>query len=489
MHTSKSGDLSKLKYRRLITTLTVVLLFSFWAYEDLAVYLQASAQALPVASPIQYLPFIVGGNSTPTPNAPTSSVFGIEVENLSNPQILSDTQIANPDWIRQFGLSWNLVQPEKNGTIYWNSTDFIEPGMIKASELGYRLIQVVQNAPSWALKDSSSICGPIKQTEIASFGEFLKAAVERYSYPPYNVQYWEIGNEPDSSISGSSTYGCWGDPSQPYYGGQYYGSVLAAIIPYIIQANPKVKILNGGLLLDCDPSISTCDNPKMASFLEGMVKSGVVSQLDYVNFHAYDYQGANLGVFGNTSAWGTSYQNDPALVAKVAFIRGVLNKYGLGSKPLMDTEVAVLKPDGICDALCKQNKALYVGRAYSAAIAQGLAANIWYGAKTGWNNSDLYNGPMYDAFVFARNELDTAQLSRKITEYESSSNVAGYEFDRGDIKVWVLWSNDLKGHSITLPDTPLAVYTWTPDNGPYTSVNPSSSLDVGVFPVYLEWSK
>jgi hypothetical protein len=55
--------------------------------------------------------------------------------------------------------------------------------------------------------------------------------------------------------------------------------------------------------------------------------------------------------------------------------------------------------------------------------------------------------------------------------------------------VWVIWSHDLSSHTITLPGTPKAVYTWTPNNGPYVSATPSTSLDVGVFPVYLEWSK
>jgi hypothetical protein len=477
------------KYRRLFTTFIVVLLFTFCAQENPAVYPRASAQTIPGANPVQYFPFLVNGNPPSPPKTSSGSVFGFEVSHLADSRYLYDTQNANPTWVRQGEFYWNLVQPDKNSTYDWNSVQDIEPAMITASQLGYRLIQAVQNAPSWALNDSNSICGPIKQSEITSFGEFLKAAVERYSAPPYNVLYWEIGNEPDSPISGLSNFGCWGDPSQAYYGGQYYGSVLAAVIPYIKQANPNVKIMNGGLLLACDPSLSSCSDPKMASFLEGMIKSGVVSQLDYLNFHAYDYQGVNLGVFGNTSTWGTSYQDHPALVAKATFIRDVLNKYSLGGKPLVNSEVAVLKTNGSCDAVCMQNKALYIGRAYSAAIAEDLAANIWYGANTGWNNSNLFNGPMYNAFVFARKELDAARLTREITDYENSANVAGYEFDRGDIKVWVLWSDDLTSHTINLPSTPLAVYTWTPNNGPYISVKPSSSLDIGIFPVYLDWSK
>ncbi len=347
----------------------------------------------------------------------------------------------------------------------------------------------MRGTPDWAQKYSGSVCGPISSSEFVSYANFLKAAIERYSKPPYNVTYWEIYNEPDAPVNDNDLgWGCWGDGSQPYFGGQYYGDMLATVIPYMRQANPDIKIMNGGLLLDCDPSITTCGIPGMSEFLEGMAKSGAVGLLDYLNFHAYDYQGVSLGVFGNSN-WGADYSNDPSLVAKSAFVRKVLNQYGLGDKPLVDSELALLKTSGTCDALCEQNKALYVGRAYPAAIAEGLAAGIWYQSDNGWNNSGLYDGPMLDAFKFARAELLDAKFVREITDYQSSANVSGYELDRGDIKLWVLWSQDLANHDINLPGTPKAVYTWTPDTGPYVSVTPSTLLNVGVFPVYIEWSK
>jgi hypothetical protein len=480
-----------MKNKWLFILFTIVLLLSFILQGDLATFPQAMAQTAPVAGPGMYLPILVGGSDQHSPQSSSDTVFGVEIENLSNQQTLNATQNANPTWIRQTGLNWDVVQPSKNDPYQWSSVQDIEPGMIKASQKGYNLIQIVKGAPDWAQKypgNPGPVCGPIKQSEFDSFGEFLKAAVARYSVPPYNVKYWEIGNEPDAPISANDLWGCWGDYREPYFGGQYYGNMLATVIPYIKQANPNVKILNGGLLLDCDPSLSNCRNREMANFLEGMAVSGVINQLDYVNFHAYDYQGIHLGVFGS-SGWGTSYQNDPALVAKVAFIRNVLNKYGLGNMPLINTETAVLNFDASCNALCMQNKALYVGRSYAAAIAQGLVANVWYQSDNSWANSGLFNGPMYDAFVFARDELETAHLSREITEYKNNANVAGYEFDRGDIKVWILWSQDLSSHTIQLPGTPRAVYQWNPNNGPYVSAGPSSSVNVGVFPVYLEWSK
>ena len=473
-----------MKTKRLLIPLAIVLMLALAAQGSLAVFSQASAQAAPGVVPGVYLPLVIGGKP------PVSTIFGITVSNLTESHRLANTETANPTWLREDGLNWGSIQPTQNGGYDWSSASGAEANMIQASKLGYKLIQIVNGTPDWARKFSDSGCGPIQQSQFDSYGNFLKAAVERYSKPPYNVMYWEIYNEPDAPITQKDTgFGCWGDPTQPYYGGQYFGEMLATVIPYIRQANPNAKILNGGLLLDCDPSLSTCSDPEMASFLEGMIHAGVVGQLDYISFHAYDYQGVRLGVFGNAAHWGNNYTNDPVLVPKAAFIRNVLNKYGLGNKPLMNTEVALLKTTGTCDALCQENKAIYVGRVYPVAIAQGLAANVWYQSDNGWNNSGLYGGPMFNAFVFARNELENAQVTRQITEYDSGSNVAGYELDRGDIKVWVLWSHDLASHTISLPGTPKAVYTWTPNDGPYVSATPSTSLNVGVFPVYLEWSK
>jgi hypothetical protein len=472
-----------MKTKRLLIPLAILLALVLAAQGGLAILPQTQAQAAPGTGPGLFLPLVIGERS------PVTTIFGIAVSGLSNAQKLATTEAANPTWLRQSGLDWGAIQPTQNGGYQWSAASSAEASMIEASQAGFKMIQIVSGTPDWAQKYPGSSCGPIKQSEFNSFANFVKAAVERYSAPPYNVKYWEIGNEPDAPvIYDASLWGCWGDPSLPYDGGQYYGEMLASVIPAIRQANPNVKILNGGLLLDCDPALSTCKDPEMASFLEGMIQAGAVSQLDVVNFHAYDYQGIRLGVFGSGVNWGSDYNSDPVMVPKLAFIHNVLGKYGLDNKPLMNTEVALLKTSGTCDAICQENKAMYVARAYPVAIAQGLTANIWFQDGNGWHNSGLYGGPQYDSYVFVRKELSNASVIRRITDYDSSA-VDGYEFDRGDVKVWVLWSHDLTSHAISLPGTPKAVYAWTPNDGPYVSATPSTSLDVGIFPVYLEWSK
>jgi hypothetical protein len=101
-----------------------------------------------------------------------------------------------------------------------------------------------------------------------------------------------------------------------------------------------------------------------------------------------------------------------------------------------------------------------VSQAYSAAIAQGLYGNLWYSLQGSWNCSGLINPdltilPAYTAFQFASSELHNSIWVRDIIEY---AGVKGYEINRVDRRIWVLWSSDGNSHAISLPGVPLAVY-------------------------------
>jgi hypothetical protein len=77
---------------------------------------------------------------------------------------------------------------------------------------------------------------------------------------------------------------------------------------------------------------------------------------------------------------------------------------------------------------------------------------------------------------------DTAFV-REITEYAC---VKGYEFQRGDRRIWVMWSSDGNTHSISLPGVPLA--GWRVVELSVTPVNPGASMNVTLNPLYLEWN-
>ena len=161
----------------------------------------------------------------------------------------------------------------------------------------------------------------------------------------------------------------------------------------------------------------------------------------------------------------------------------------------MNTEAALIcGPNGAepgmegCEAtddlFFEQTKARYVVQTYAASISDSLVANIWYDLY-GWRNSGLlYTDssprPAYYAFEFARQELQNATFQQKITSYP---NILAYEFLVNNRLVWVVWSLDGATHTISLPGTPLAAYDFM--GNPLT---PSSTINITLDPVYLEWT-
>jgi hypothetical protein len=224
-------------------------------------------------------------------------------------------------------------------------------------------------------------------------------------------------------------------------------------------------------------------------FLEGILRHNGLNDggnyFDGANFHAYDYyyQG-KPGHYGNSnwqSGWSTT---GPVLVAKARFVESLLSQYGVTGKFLMNTESAILCDACSNDPAFEATKASYVAQAYAAGIAEGLRANIWY-SVLGWRNSNLLNAdlsprPAYTALQFSRSELRNALWVRDVSEY---TGVKGYEFQRGDRRVWVVWSLDGNTQTVSLPGVPLAAWDVLGN-----SVSPAASMDIDLNPRYLEWN-
>jgi len=401
---------------------------------------------------------------------------------------------AQISWTRPTGVVWSSVEPTE-GTYNWSVLTSLESELQNASSKGIQVILIVHSTPEWARKIAGSgpSCGPISQGKLPAFGNFMRALVARYSVSPYNVKYWEIWNEPDIDpiyVSPDSPYGCWGDQNDTYYGGGYYAEMLKAAYPQIKAADSQAQVLIGGLLLDCNPIHPPAGNDcKPARFLEGILINNGAPYFDGVSFHAYDYYFGQSGQYGNSnwqSAWNTT---GSVLIAKAQFIQGLLGQYGVSGKFLMNTESALLCNACSNDSVFETTKAYYVAQAYSAAIAKGLRANIWYSVM-GWQNSGLLNPDLsprtaYTAFQFARSELRDAAFAGDITgsDIGDASSVKGYKFNRGDRRIWVLWSLDGAAHSINLPGVPLTA--WDALGNPVT---PAVSMNVTLNPLYLEWS-
>jgi hypothetical protein len=351
---------------------------------------------------------------------------------------------------------------------------------------GLEVIAIIRETPTWAQAVPGSFCGPIQDEDIPAFADFVKEVVAKYSQAPYYVRHWEIENEMDVPVNTQTTvFGCWGDPGDEYYGGRYYAKVIQKVYPAVKTADPQSQVLLGGLLLDCDPNNPPIINGQAKDcssghYLEGVLVGGGGNFFDAVSFHAYDYYYEQLGAFGNPN-FDSSQANHTVLMDKTAFLRGVLNKYGFGNKPLLNTEVALLCVND-CDADFELTKAYYLARAYADAIKAGLQANVWYTVAPSWRNTSLLSSdgspnPAYEAYQFAHQMMSDAT---SISELSLNSSVHGYELRFPGKRVWLLWATLGQSSGIQLPAVPQGIYD-TLGNFQGTS----QSLVVDFRPVYV----
>lgn len=424
-----------------------------------------------------YIPFVLFHTGEP-------NIFGIEMETDWNEGLFDLAHDAGVDWVRRNGVLWNEIEVVE-GIRDWSSMAELEAEMRLLRDKYMKMILIVRGVPGWAQTENGHVCGPIAQDKFSAFADFMHELVSRYSQPPFNVQYWELGNEPDFPYTEREIpFGCWGDSTDSYYGGEYYGEMLKVVYPAIKAADPQAQVLVGGLLLDCDPNNpppgKDCTSSK---FLEGILRAGGGSAFDGVSFHSYDYYNGSLGSYCNQNWNGASTITGPILDLKAEFILSVLQQHNIQNKYLMNTENALLCNNYACDEDFELTKAIYIAQSYADGLASNVSSVIWYSYTGTWQSTKLVNGvsnplPAYYALQAASHILDGMKFSQTI----SMENLNVYEFKgRGD-RVWILWSTDGLDHPVMLPSMPEKMWDFLGNLIPS-----QQTIEIGISPVYIEW--
>jgi hypothetical protein len=468
--------------RKIFTQLLFVLvfLFTFTLPKGSGIAMHPRMEILSGA-PL-YLPVVFNNHSL-------QSAFGISLYTLDEAGGLTRAAQAGTSWTRN-GFIWREIEPSP-GERLWNAK--LEENLIRAEVLGVEPIMLIESTPDWALK-AGFTCGAVAENMFDVLGQFAYDLVQRYSAPPYNIQYWELWNEPD--VFG--TLGCWGDPNDTqYYGGYYYGQMLQVVYPRMKEADPNVQVLVGGLLLDCNP-----DNPPEGKnclpsrFLNGILESGAGPFFDGVSFHAYDFY-IGEGTYENRDWNSSSSTTGPVSIAKTNYLRSVLSAYGYGEKYLINSETALFWGPNViyppCDPTAplaiEATKVNYVVQSYAVAVTEGWKANIWYSAFgvrcSGLLNFDLSPKAGYYAYKFAQHKLGGAQFVRQISEF---AKVMGYEYEIPGRKLWVVWSLDNQAQIIGLPQLPLEVNRVGGD-GQVVLEPITTTLTIDFAPRFVEFNK
>ncbi len=447
-------------------TLPVVWIVSLLLAGALFLAARPSRASRSAASTV-YLP-LVTRNFFPSP-----TVFGAEVVTFTDPALIQLAVDARLSWVRIPAFDWNKIEPNApvNGQHTYDWSQVPESSLQNIAANNMYAIATVRATPPWAQSVSGVYCSSVKPEYLADYAAFIQAAVERYSQPPYNVRYWELGNEPDVDPSlgvGNSTgiMGCWGDQSDPYYGGGYYADMLKVVYPAIKSADPDAQVLIGGLLLNCDPTDPDCPGDKKIppKFFEGILRNGGGEYFDIVSFHGYPAFYSGLIVDEISTAWD---QRGGVVTGKAAFLREVMQQYGV-DKPLLHTEGALLCPEWNptdCNppgAAYEEAKAEYVVWLFVRALAGDFQGSIWYTLDGGgWRNGGLIGdtaspNPAYQAFKFITAELQDARYTEQLSGLDPA--LRGYAFQKTGKTIWVVWSADGAAHTLTLPAGVTAVY-------------------------------
>ncbi len=392
-----------------------------------------------------------------------ANIFGIETYSFV-PTRIADVNTLGARWQRHFVLDWSLIEPVRTEPPVYDWSSVNEAGLMAAPQNQVRIIATVKNTPTWARKVADKRCSAPGPDHIGAFAQFLQAAAARYGALPYNLHYYEIGNEVDVDpihLDGDSPFGCWGDESDKYYGGGYYADILKQVTPAIKSADPQAQVLTGGFLLNCDPTNPLSGNIcKPARYLEGILRNGGAPYFDIVSYHMFGYYTLGLIDEGSTS-WNP---RGGGFYGKISFLREVLAQYRV-SKPLFLTETSLLCHEGnpSCSPVSEdflQKQANFVVWAYIRGWASNLQGVSWYTYEdSGWRSSGLYNRsvrkPAYTAYQFMAHYLGDARLAGQISV---APDIIAYEFHLPDKRVWVLWSATQTDRPLTLPAQTAAMF-------------------------------
>lgn len=432
-------------------------------------------------------------------NYPWEPVVGSQINNLGNASVASLAVDAGVYWARLDAFNWSKIEPQSTVPPTYDWQEVNEKALVVASDNGFQVIAIIRSAPGWARKLPTVACGPIHEDSLDEFADFLFATVSRYSVPPYNVKYWELGNEPDidpSLVSPDSVFGCWGDKNDPYYGGRYYSEMLKVAYPAIKAADPNANVLIGGLLMDCDPTNPPDGKDCLPSnFFEGILVNGGEDYFDIVSYHGYPpYSGPSSGVGAlYLDEHFPGWENRGGVVlGKLDFIKYIMKKFEV-VKPIFHTEGSLICPEwNTIDCLppgdgFEEAQADYVVWLFVRNWANGVKTTSWYQFEgPGWRFGGLLDENQnpklpYYALVFLSQELQNAKYIKRVTDY---TDVVGYEFKSAQKKIWVMWSPDENPHSVSLPNSVL--YVFDKFGNEITLTDNEIIVDS---PVYIEFAK
>ncbi len=444
-----------------------------------------------------FLPVVTSGHPAP-------QWFGVEAHRvITSGMPLSRLQEVGVSWIRlgsgQF--SWRKLQPNQGDALLWDLMAPTEDELRALKAANVVPVANIVDSPRWATITETS-CAAISATYLTDFAAFIGQLVERYHTPEFNIHDWEIGNEPDVDPAFHETdlgFGCWGDSSDPYFGGRGYGEMLKVVGPVVRGIDPSARIWLGGLLLDCNPAdTGLCANPLPASFFRGVLEAGAAPWLDVVAYHAYPtYWPQRIDFDTALPSSGSWAVLGGRVLGKAAYLRSIMQDYGVDKALVLNETGLMCRSDGEnpgpwCTPLSNDFLAMqadHLVRTFVRGIGGGVKGFAWYTLDwPGWRNSSLMEAdyaprPAYTAYVSLTALLGNG-LYLGTADY--GADIEAYAFRSNGSYVQALWARQDITTTVLVSATRLAA-AWDRSGAvlPTLPAGASTSITVTFSPVYL----
>jgi hypothetical protein len=260
--------------------------------------------------------------------------------------IHSNTYSVWPEFLGALGkgtlTNWQYSEP-KRGVYDWTRLD---RWVAAAQKHGVTLVYANGGIPKWAVDPAAySQCKPASQgshietckamvMDIADWEHFVRAVATRYK----GKLIYELWNEPGGN-------------------GQYL-----TVADMVTLTRREYDIIRS---VDPDATILCCAFRSYGNyaFMDKYFAAGGVTEVDGISFH---------GIFQDPS------RPPEGIVDDVRTVRSLMNKYGIGNKPLWDSEggwaVSQTPPES--------EKPSWLAKWYLLQYSEGVERSYWYG----WNN-------------------------------------------------------------------------------------------------------
>ena len=310
-------------------------------------------------------------------------------------------------------LQWSTIEFTR-GVVYW--ADF-DAKVQNAQAAGMNVFVLFMGNPAWA---AALPGGPVTNT--LDLVSFVVQAAERYDCDGVDdapgspcVDYWSFYAEPDNGDLDRARIG-WG-----YWGhnGAGYAAMLSQVSPAVHNANPRAKVLIGGVAYDWFEQDTPVPGPFVRSFLTDTLAAlnrypgGAHKYIDAVAFHFYPI---------SSDRWATIRE-------KALEVLGIMERHGVDDLPFLCPEMGYWSSPKFGSS--EQRQAQWLVQQYVRGISLRLRFLAWlpvYDIAEAGSAEDLYPDrtaglfrldrvtpkPAYDAYSTMARELAWARYVKPL---------------------------------------------------------------------------